>query len=98
MSFLAFASKAWGLLIGNWKLVLAAIAAVLLSYNVGSCVGYGNGKRVMEKAIADANVRALQQKARADEMDFQSTIITAGMNSQQRNEGFAVPSQPGARG
>lgn len=47
---------------------------------------------------AQAKTADTAQKARADEMDFKSTLITAGMNHERRNEGVAAPSQPGARG
>jgi hypothetical protein len=50
-----------------WRFGVAVLAAVLLSYQLGSCSGYRQGKQAMEKALADANVRFLQQKARADE-------------------------------
>lgn len=91
----AFASKAWGLLIGNWKLILAAVAAVLLSYNVGSCVGYGNGKRAMQAAIDRANVEALRQKARADELAANQRLTdTIAVNRQEQELRNAIAQTP----
>lgn len=58
---------AWAFILQWWRFGVAVLAAVLLSYQVGSCRGYSSGKQAMETAIAKANERYLQQKARADE-------------------------------
>lgn len=78
-----------------WKFGLAALAAVLLSYNVGSCVGYGNGKRVMETALAKANAKALEEKGRADALAANQRITdTIAVNRQEEALRDAIASTP----
>lgn len=78
-----------------WKVGVAALAAVLLSYQVGSCNGYANGKQAMETALAKANADYLQQKARADEAAATQRLTdTIAVNRQEQELRNAIASTP----
>lgn len=78
-----------------WKVGLAVIAAVLLSYNVGSCQGRRDGRQQMQSAIDQANARALQEKARADDLAANQRITdTIAVNRQEGALRDAIASTP----
>lgn len=51
-----------------WKFGLAVIAVAGLCLTLGYCKGERDGKASMRLALERANVEALQQKARADDL------------------------------
>lgn len=78
-----------------WKFALAVLAAVLLSYQVGSCRGYAHGKLAMQAAIDRANTAALQQKARADDLAARQRLTDQRATaSLERNLADAVANIP----
>lgn len=78
-----------------WKFILAAVAAVLLSYQVGSCDGYRSGKAAMQAALDRANVAALQQKARADDLAATQRLTdTIAVNRQEQELRNAISTTP----
>lgn len=87
-SIIAFAAQ-W------WKFGLAVLAAVLFSYQLGSCHGYTSGKRSMEAALAKANADYLRQKALADEAAAQQRITdTIAVNQQEQELRDAIATTP----
>lgn len=79
----------------RWQMILACVAALVLSYEVGHWRGYDAGKAVMQQAIDRANVAAMQQKARADEMAAQQRITdTIAVSRQEGALRDAIASIP----
>lgn len=78
-----------------WKVGLAVFTALILSYNVGSCQGRRDGRQQMQSAIDRANTRALQEKARADELAANQRITdTIAVNRQEEALRNAIASTP----
>lgn len=78
-----------------WKLVAGIGLGALLCFPLAHCQGKRDGRAQMQAAIERANVQALEQKARADELAANQRLTdTIAVNRQEqelRNAIYATP-------
>lgn len=68
-----------------WKLGVGVILGALLCFPLAQCRGEKIGKQKMELAIEKANTKALQEKARADDLASKQRLTdTIAVNRQEK--------------
>lgn len=88
IAILAFA-RTW------WKLALGFILGAPLFFMLGQCDGKKIGRQQMQTAIAQANTKFLEQKARADELAAAQRLTdTIAVNRQEEALRDAISDTP----
>lgn len=78
-----------------WKLAVGIILGALLIFPLAQCSGKRIGRQEMQSAIDRANVQALREKARADELAAQQRLTdTIAVSRQEEDLRDAIASTP----
>jgi hypothetical protein len=84
-----------GYIVQYWKIALAVVAAVSLSFTLGQCSGKKAGRQEMRTAVAEANTKALEQARRADTLAATQRITdTVAVSTREKELRDAIASTP----